>query len=102
VVNSYHEYSGTLPPVKSEREWTGITGFWDDGQPFVGNDVEEPRRWVIGGFHGHGMIRIYLCAKALVEGLLAVEGVKWSGQSVCLVGISIVRIASQRAKSKNT
>jgi hypothetical protein len=64
---------GTSPPVKSEREWTGIMGFSEDGQPFVGNDVEEPRRWVIGGFHGHGMVRIYLCAKALVEALLAVD-----------------------------
>jgi len=64
---------GTPPPVKSEREWTGIMGFSEDGNPFVGNDVEEPRRWVIGGFHGHGMVRIYLCAKALAEKLLAVD-----------------------------
>lgn len=78
-------------------------GFSSDGNPFVGNDEEEPRRWVIGGFHGHGMVRIYLCAKALAEKLLAVDdGGRWSGRSGYLVGIFIIWIVCRRAKSRNT
>ena len=62
---------GTEPPVESIREWTGIMGFSDDSHPYVGNTPDEPRKWVIGGFHGHGMVRIFLCAKALVQQILS-------------------------------
>jgi glycine/D-amino acid oxidase-like deaminating enzyme len=44
-------------------------GFSHDSHPFVGHSDDEPRKWVIGGFHGHGMVRIWLCAKALVQQL---------------------------------
>jgi glycine/D-amino acid oxidase-like deaminating enzyme len=57
----------------SIREWTGIMGFSNDMNPYVGNISTEPQKWLIGGFHGHGMVRIYLCAKALVQQLLSQE-----------------------------
>ena len=47
-------------------------GFSHDMYPYVG-PCEEPGKWIIGGFHGHGMTRIWLSAKALVEQLLASE-----------------------------
>jgi len=62
---------GTEPPVESIREWTGIMGYSHDTHPYVGSTPGEPRKWVIGGFHGHGMVRIFLCAKALVQQLLS-------------------------------
>ena len=62
---------GTEPPVKSIREWTGIMGYSDDSHPYVGNTPDEPQKWVIGGFHGHGMVRIFLCGKALVQQILS-------------------------------
>jgi glycine/D-amino acid oxidase-like deaminating enzyme len=46
-------------------------GFSHDTHPFIGHSPDEPRKWVIGGFHGHGMVRIWLCGKALVEQLLS-------------------------------
>jgi glycine/D-amino acid oxidase-like deaminating enzyme len=59
---------GNPPPVKSLCEWTGIMGYSADLNPFVGEVA--PGKWVLGGFHGHGMTRIWLCAKALVDQLL--------------------------------
>jgi glycine/D-amino acid oxidase-like deaminating enzyme len=52
-------------------------GFSDDTHPYVGNSVEEPCKWVIGGFHGHGMVRIFLCAKALVQQLTSQNLQPW-------------------------
>jgi glycine/D-amino acid oxidase-like deaminating enzyme len=46
-------------------------GFSHDSHPFVGRTDDNPKKWIIGGFHGHGMVRIWLCAKALVEQILA-------------------------------
>lgn len=70
---SFVKMAGTEPPIESIREWTGIMGFSNDTHPYVGNRPEEPNKWVIGGFHGHGMVRIFLCAKALAKQLLAVD-----------------------------
>ena len=70
---SFAKTLGTEPPVKSIREWTGIMGFSHDLHPYVGSCPDAPGKWVIGGFHGHGMTRVWLCGKALVEQLLAKE-----------------------------
>jgi glycine/D-amino acid oxidase-like deaminating enzyme len=67
---------GTEPPVESICEWTGIMGFSDDSHPYVGNTPDEPRKWVIGGFHGHGMVRIFLCAKALVQQIVSQDSLR--------------------------
>lgn len=47
-------------------------GFSHDSHPYVGHSEHEPNKWVIAGFEGLGMVRIWLCAKALVEQLRAV------------------------------
>ena len=46
-------------------------GFSHDSHPFVGNSPDEPQKWVIGGFHGHGIVRIFLSAKAVAQNLLS-------------------------------
>lgn len=48
-------------------------GFSNDFHPYVGQIPGQPGKWVIGGFTGHGMPRIFLSAKALVHQLLAGE-----------------------------
>jgi len=48
-------------------------GFSNDAHPYVGRVPGEGNKWVIGGFTGHGMPRIFLAAKALVQQLLAGE-----------------------------
>jgi len=62
---------GNPPPIPSLSEWTGIMAYTADLHPFVGEVA--PRKWVIGGFYGHGMVRIWLSAKALVQQLLATD-----------------------------
>ena len=68
---------GNPPPIASIREWTGIMGFSHDSHPYVGHDPSELGKWVIGGFHGHGMVRIFLSARALVGYLLSGEWPEW-------------------------
>lgn len=68
---SFTKTLGTEPPVESIREWTGIMGFSHDLHPYVGSDPDEPTKWVIGGFHGHGMVRIFLSAKVLAQQLIS-------------------------------
>ena len=61
--------------------------FSHDSHPYIGRDEREtgksaggadvPEKWVIGGFHGHGMVRIFLCAKALVLRFLGEEWPEW-------------------------
>lgn len=68
-VQEYEETSDKCAAVK-QREWTGIMGFTDDSQPCVGSvgtGTDSNALLVIAGFNGHGMPRIFLSAKALVE-----------------------------------
>lgn len=74
---SFVKAVGTEPPVESIREWTGIMGFSNDTHPYVGHLEDEPQKWVIGGFHGHGMVRIFLSAKALVQQLTSQTWPEW-------------------------
>jgi glycine/D-amino acid oxidase-like deaminating enzyme len=60
-----------IEPVTPIREWTGIMGFSDDTHPYVGHSQQEPNKWIIGGFQGQGMPRIWLCAEALAQQLLS-------------------------------
>jgi glycine/D-amino acid oxidase-like deaminating enzyme len=64
---------GNQPPVHSIREWSGIMGFSNDSHPYVGQVPGQKNKWVMGGFTGHGMPRIFLSAKALVQQILDVE-----------------------------
>ena len=47
--------------------WSGILGYSDDTVPYVGEMLEEKNKFVIAGFHGHGMPRVLLSAKALAK-----------------------------------
>ena len=70
---SFTKTLGTEPPVDSIREWTGIMGFSHDLHPYVGSSPDQPTKWVIGGFHGHGMVRIFLSAKVLAQQILSYD-----------------------------
>ncbi|ODV97473.1 hypothetical protein PACTADRAFT_139443 [Pachysolen tannophilus NRRL Y-2460] len=47
--------------------WPGILGYSNDSLPYVGESVSETNKFVIAGFHGHGMPRILLCGKAIAN-----------------------------------
>jgi glycine/D-amino acid oxidase-like deaminating enzyme len=55
------DYSGC------KEVWTGIFGRTSDLMPFVGELPDQTNGYVIAGFNGHGMSRILLCARALVD-----------------------------------
>lgn len=50
--------------------WTGILGYSVDSVPWVGEVPNSPNKYILGGFHGHGMPRVFLCAKAISEMIL--------------------------------
>ncbi|CAF3088615.1 unnamed protein product [Rotaria sp. Silwood2] len=50
-----------------QQFWTGIIGYSSDLLPFVGQLPDLPNGYVIAGFHGLGMPRILLCARALAD-----------------------------------
>ncbi|CAF1222387.1 unnamed protein product [Rotaria sordida] len=50
--------------------WTGILGYSSDLLPFVGELPDQSNGYIIAGFNGHGMPRILLCARALVDVIL--------------------------------
>ncbi|KAK1223592.1 hypothetical protein PQX77_013521 [Marasmius sp. AFHP31] len=54
--------------------WTGVIGITRDSVPFVGKVPGKEGQWVIAGFNGHGMARIFGCAPGLVKMIL---GGKW-------------------------
>lgn len=60
------------PSTKKVKEWTGIMGFTKDGNPLVGQlkpngNATNNGLYVLAGFGGHGVPRIFLSAQALVE-----------------------------------
>ncbi|KAK9464273.1 FAD dependent oxidoreductase [Lipomyces arxii] len=59
---------------KIVKQWTGIMGFSVDDFSLVGKVpsffLEESQEYCIAGFTGHGMARIFLAAKALVNMIL--------------------------------
>lgn len=52
---------------KPDYIWSGILGYTDDSLPYVGELPGDKNKFVIAGFHGHGMPRVLLCAKELAE-----------------------------------
>ena len=50
--------------------WTGILGYTSDLLPFVGELPDQSNGYVIAGFNGHGMPRILLAARALIDLIL--------------------------------
>ncbi|SJL05402.1 uncharacterized protein ARMOST_08769 [Armillaria ostoyae] len=57
-----------------EFGWTGILGMTKDSVPFVGAVPGCPGQYVLAGFNGHGMARIFGCAPGLSQLVL---GGKW-------------------------
>ncbi|CAG7562639.1 unnamed protein product [Fusarium equiseti] len=47
--------------------WSGIMGFTADEFPFVGQLPGRPGQFLSVGYTGHGMARVFLCIKALLE-----------------------------------
>jgi glycine/D-amino acid oxidase-like deaminating enzyme len=56
---------------RCKEMWTGIFGRTSDLMPFVGELPDQTNGYVIAGFNGHGMSRILLCARALIDLVLA-------------------------------
>jgi glycine/D-amino acid oxidase-like deaminating enzyme len=49
--------------------WTGILGFTNDYMPYVGelDCIGKENSYIVAGFHGHGMPRIWLSGKAVAK-----------------------------------
>lgn len=60
----------TWKNAKSEIEliWSGILGYTTDGLPMIG-EIENGK-YIIAGFNGHGMPRVFLSARELVKSVL--------------------------------
>jgi glycine/D-amino acid oxidase-like deaminating enzyme len=52
---------------RCKEVWTAILGCTSDLMPFVGELPDQTNGYVIAGFNGHGMSRILLCARALIN-----------------------------------
>ncbi|KAF9264490.1 FAD dependent oxidoreductase [Marasmius fiardii PR-910] len=50
--------------------WTGVLGVTKDSVPFIGKVPDKEGQWVIAGFNGHGMARIFGCALGLIKLIL--------------------------------
>ena len=61
---------------RTTHRWSGILGFTQDGNPFVGRLPTKGRshQWVCGGYHGIGMIKAFQCGRALA-GMVLGKGV---------------------------
>lgn len=72
-----------------EFGWTGILGMTPDSVPFVGPVPDLPGQYVIAGFNGHGMARIFGCAPGLVKMMM---GGTWQDTGMP----EVFRISSER------
>ena len=59
--------------LRATHEWSGIMGYSRDWIPWVGGVPDRKGVYLAGGYSGHGMPNATLCAKAVVNILLAVE-----------------------------
>ena len=97
-----------LKELSAAREWTGIMGFSRDNFPWVGSvpraylpnaeastQSQGSNLWVSAGYTGHGMPNGYLCGRAIVEMIFAVE----AGQSVWTAQDGAVKRASGLPRS---
>ncbi|RKL33615.1 hypothetical protein BFJ72_g9839 [Fusarium proliferatum] len=62
--------SGTSPEGAVAFSWSGIMGLSKDLLPFLGELPGKPGQYLAGGYHGHGMARIFLSCKAFCEEFL--------------------------------
>ncbi len=75
-----------LPKLKDKRithRWSGIMGFSQDGQPFIGSLPDDPQVYFLGGFTAHGLGLAFHGAKTLVDAMAGKEIPHWlSGRRV--------------------
>lgn len=50
-----------------DKVWTGVMGYTLDLMSHVGEVPGKPGQYLLAGFNGHGMPRIFLCAKGIAE-----------------------------------
>ena len=60
-----------LHELEATHAWSGIWGTSIDDHPWVGAVPDMKGVWLAGGYSGHGMPNATLCAKAVVEMMLA-------------------------------
>ena len=91
---------GSLKELAAAREWTGIMGYSRDNLPWVGSipqayipNVERSSKslsnlWVAAGYTGHGMPNGFLCGRAVVDMISAVEAGRsvWEAQDAAVRG----------------
>lgn len=65
-----HFYTWKKFDTEVDYLWTGILGYSTDSLPWIGEMPNLANQYIIGGFNGHGMPRIFLCAKAIAEMML--------------------------------
>ncbi|KAH8673197.1 FAD dependent oxidoreductase [Ilyonectria robusta] len=56
--------------------WTGIMGYSSDRLPRVGPIPSRPGMFIMGGFTGHGMPQVFLCAQGVTD--MVLEGKQYS------------------------
>lgn len=77
--------------------WTGILGYSVDALPWVGEIPNRPNQYLIAGFHGHGMPRVFLSGKAIAEMILNDVSVEKTG-----IPKSFMLSEDRIKKAKNT
>ncbi|WWD19838.1 hypothetical protein CI109_104305 [Kwoniella shandongensis] len=75
--------------------WSGILGLTPDSVPFVGPVPEKEGQYIIAGFNGHGMARIFHCAPTLAA---IMTGGEWDPTLPLAFKSSPERFASLREK----
>ncbi|KAG7783268.1 hypothetical protein KL910_005349 [Ogataea haglerorum] len=74
---NFSSWKGTKTEV--DYLWTGILGYSVDALPWVGEIPHQKNKYILAGFHGHGMPRVFLSAKAISEMILGGVGVESTG-----------------------
>ncbi|KAH3663964.1 hypothetical protein OGAPHI_004678 [Ogataea philodendri] len=87
----FHTWDTTK--ATTDYVWSGILGYTDDSFPYVGEMPHEEGKFVIAGFHGHGMPRVLLSSKALAKAVL--------GKDKNLAIPSAFKLSEQRLKQTN-
>ncbi|KAJ3529638.1 hypothetical protein NM208_g9668 [Fusarium decemcellulare] len=65
--------------AKVDDVWTGIMGYSSDRLPRVGAIPERPGMFIMGGFTGHGMPQVFLCASGMADVILGNKEFNESG-----------------------
>ncbi|KAI3586814.1 FAD dependent oxidoreductase, partial [Fusarium oxysporum f. sp. albedinis] len=63
------ESSGTSPEGAVAFSWSGIMGLSKDLLPFLGELPGKPGQYLAGGYHGHGMARIFLSYLEIMDNI---------------------------------